>query len=163
MQLNQLHSCHLQQYFYMKVSDTQLLSPCCCTGLQTLVLVPEWAHSMSVSSSIMSVPKGCTHRQAVLMRPSSMSTPNILRGAKRCTAARVITPSLQPMSRHRLPWNHRRSNTCDHTKRATSQCSIIGCAVTHRRCNTCDHAKMHTSQRSIIGCAMTHCQLCSAE
>jgi len=45
-----------------------------------------------------------------------MSTPNILRGAKRCTAARVITPSLQPISRHRLPRNHRRSNTCDHTK-----------------------------------------------
>ena len=40
------------------------------------------------------------------MRPASISTPSMLRGAKRCTAAKVMTPSLQPMSMHRLPWNH---------------------------------------------------------
>ena len=61
------------------------------TACQQHTAVAFWSNSQEV------------HLQAVLMRPSSISTPSMLSGAKRWTAAKVMTPSLQPISRQRLP------------------------------------------------------------
>ena len=62
----------------------------------------------------------CFHArlQAFPIRLLSMSTPSMLTVPKWEASARVIMPSLQPMSRHLRFWNHGFSITCT----ATASC-----------------------------------------